>query len=93
MIIKLSDTRAFDNTKCAINKTDPKGRWCVKSVDAVFSNYAMKISATTEEMQDSIGAPITCRHIVFSNENTAKLKHNSKQNMISCTINLIRLHK
>ena len=30
---------------------------------------------------------------MFLNENTLKLKHNSKQSMISCTVNLVRLHK
>ena len=42
MIMKLSDTRAFDNTKCVINKTDPKCRWCVKSVDSCLLNVCLK---------------------------------------------------
>ena len=40
-------------------------------------------------MQDSIGAPKTCRYKVFLNKNIVKLKHNSKQGMISCTVNLV----
>ena len=44
-------------------------------------------------MQDPIGALKTCRYKMFLNENTVKLKHNSKQNMISSTVNLVRLHK
>ena len=59
----------------------------------VFSTYAIKILATTGEMQDPIGAQKTCRYKVFLNENIVKLKHNSKQSMISCRVNLVRLHK
>ena len=36
--MKLPDTRAFDDTKCVINKTDPKCRWCMKSVDSCLLN-------------------------------------------------------
>ena len=32
--MKLFDTRAFDDKKCVMNKTDPKCRWCVKSIDS-----------------------------------------------------------
>ena len=49
--------------------------------------------ATTEEMQEPVGAPKTCIYKVFLNEDIVKLKHNSKQSIISCTVNLVRLHK
>ena len=44
-------------------------------------------------MQNPIGVQKTCGYKVIFNENTVKLKHNSKQSMISCTVNLVRLHK
>ena len=40
--MKLSDARAFDDTKCVINKTDPKCTWCVKSVDNCLLNICHK---------------------------------------------------
>ena len=58
--MKLFDTKAFDDTKCVINKTDLKCRWCEKSVDSCLPTCAIKILATTGEMQDPIGAPKTC---------------------------------
>ena len=42
MIMKLSDARAFDDTKRVINKTDPKCRLCVKSVDSCLLNVCHK---------------------------------------------------
>ena len=93
MIIKLSDTRAFDDTKCVNNKTDPKCRWCVKSVDSCLLNECHKNISDHRRDARAHWGPKTCQYKVFLNKNTVKLKHNSKQSMISCTVNLIRLHK
>ena len=40
--MKLSNARVFDDTECVINKTDPKCRWCVKSVDSCLLNVCHK---------------------------------------------------
>ena len=39
--MKLSDTNLSD-TKCVTNKTDPKCRWCVKSVNSCLLDVCHK---------------------------------------------------
>ena len=54
--MKLSDTRAFDDAKCVINKTDPECRWCVKSVDSCPLNVCHKnISDRTKDARSHWG--------------------------------------
>ena len=89
--MKLSDTKAFDDTKCVINKTDSKCGRCVKSVDICLLKVCHKNTCDHRRNSRSHWGPSkTCRCEVFLNENIVKLKCNSKQSMISCTVNLVR---
>ena len=53
----------------------------------IFSTHAMKIVATTGEMQDPVWALKTCQYKVLLNKNKVKLNHYFKQNM------MVRLNK
>ena len=76
--MKLSDTRAFDDTKCVISKMDLKCRWCVKSVDSCLLNvYHKNISDHRRDARSHWclkNLPIQRLHKLRSFDNRSKLR-------------------